>query len=132
MLFRSDFFGQDFLSNFFENQTGINTPAVNIKETDKDFMIELAAPGLVKDDFKIDVDNDVLSISCEKEKKDEDKDNNYVRREFSYCSFKRTFSLPESANVEKIKAKHKDGILTIDIPKKEEAKAKAPRQIKIS
>jgi len=127
-----EFFGRDFMSNLLDVQTGINTPAVNIIESKDHFKIEVAAPGLEKSDFKIDLENKVLTISCDKEEKREDKDEKIMRREFSYCSFKRSFTLPDIVDTEQIKASHKDGVLLIEIPKREEAKVKPARQIKIS
>ena len=130
--FIDDFFGRDWMDSVFSDQTGISTPAVNVKESNDDFFIEVAAPGLEKNDFKINLDNNVLTISSEKEFRNEDKEGaRYMRREFSYTSFSRSFSLPEAVDAEKIKAKHKDGILMISIPKKEEAKRKPPKQIAI-
>ena len=131
--FIDEFFGKDWMDSIFSDRPGISTPAVNVKETDNEFMIEVAAPGLDKKDFKVDVDNNVLSISSEKEYKGEEKEEGrYMRREFGYATFSRSFSLPEAVDAEKIKAKHKDGILMITIPKKEEAKRKPPKQIEIS
>ncbi len=128
-----DFFGKDMLSNVFDDyQTGICVPAVNIIEGKEDFRIEVAAPGLNKDDFSIDVKNNVLFISSKKSQQDESKDEKIMRREFSYSSFSRSFSLPNTVDSDKITANHKDGILNIVIPKKEEAKEKPARQIKIS
>ncbi|TVR72750.1 MAG: Hsp20/alpha crystallin family protein [Marinilabiliales bacterium] len=128
-----DFFGKDMLSNFFDDyQTGICVPAVNIIEGKDDFRIEVAAPGLDKNDFKIDVKNNVLFISSEKRQEDEQKDEKIMRREFSYSSFSRSFSLPNTVDADKITANHKDGVLNITIPKREEAKEKPPRQIRIS
>jgi HSP20 family protein len=127
-----DFFGKDFLTNFFEPQTGVSVPAVNIVENKDDFRIEVAAPGLDKDDFKVEMENNVLSISSEKEKKNEVNDENYMRREFSYSSFCRTFTMPDSVDADKIKASHRNGILEIVIPKREEAKQKPKKQIKIN
>ncbi len=127
-----EFFGRDLLSDFFDEvQTGVSVPAVNIKEDRDDFIIEVAAPGLTKKDFNINVEDNVLIITSEKEYQDENKDEKYMRREFGYSSFRRTFSLPEGVDADKIKASHKDGVLTISLPKKEEAKARAPKQIKI-
>ena len=127
-----DFFGRDMLNNLFDDfQTGISVPAVNIIEGKDDFRIEVAAPGLDKKDFTIDVKNNVLFITSEKRQEDEQKDEKYMRREFSYNSFKRSFSLPQSVDVDKIRANHKDGVLKIEIPKREEAKEKPPRQIQI-
>ncbi len=131
--FIDEFFGKDWMDSVFSDRPGISTPAVNVKETNDNFTIEVAAPGLDKKDFKVDVDNNVLTISSEKEFKNEEKEEGrYMRREFSYASFTRSFSLPEAVEAEKIKAKHKDGILMITIPKREEAKRKPPKQIEIS
>lgn len=128
-----DFFGRDLMQNFFEDQTGISMPAVNVVETNDNFRIEVAAPGLEKKDFKIDLDNNVLTISSEKEERNESQEEGkFMRREFSYSSFRRSFSLPNSVDAEKIKANHKDGILSIILPKREEAKQKPPKQISIS
>lgn len=130
------FFGRDFLSDLFDDRfTGVSTPAVNIIEGKDDFRIEVAAPGLNKEDFHIELDNKLLTISCDKEEKNEnsnDDGNRIVRREFSYTCFKRSFILPGSVDGEKITASQKDGILNISIPKREEAKLKPSREIKIS
>jgi HSP20 family protein len=126
-----EFFGKDFMSGLFDDWTGITSPAVNIVETADDFRIEVAAPGLGKDDFKIDLDNNVMTISSQKEEKKEVKDEKFMRREFSYSSFKRSFGLPEAVDRERIKAFHENGILKISLPKREEAKDKPPREIKI-
>lgn len=128
-----EFFGRDLMQNFFEDQTGISMPAVNVVEDNDNFRIEVAAPGLEKKDFRVDLENNVLTISSEKEENNESKEEGrYMRREFSYSSFRRSFSLPASVDAEKIRASHKDGILTLTIPKKEEAKQKPPKQISIS
>jgi HSP20 family protein len=92
----------------------------------------MAVPGLKKSDFHIDIDNQVLSISTEMKEENEQKEDNYTRREFGYSSFKRIFTLPESVDDGKIDANYKDGILSILLPKKEEAKQKPARTIKIS
>ena len=126
-----EFFGRDFLPNLFEFQTGINMPSVNIVEGKNDFRIEVAAPGLQKDDFKINLDNNVLTISSEMEEKNEEKEERYMRREFSYTSFRRSFSLPQTVEADKISANHNNGVLSISIPKKEEAKVKPAKQIEI-
>lgn len=118
-----------FTSNF---NTGITLPKVNIRETTDDFMVEMAVPGLKKSDFHIDLDNQLLSISTEMKEENEHKDENFTRREFGYSSFKRTFTLPESVNDDKINATYRDGILSILLPKKEEAKQKPARIVKIS
>lgn len=126
-----EFFGKDLLGNILDNYTGINMPAVNIVEEKDNYMIEVAAPGLEKKDFKIDLNNNVLTISSEVSDEKEDKQERYMRREFSYSSFKRSFTLPDTAQVDKIAANHKNGILQITIPKKEEARVKPPKQIAI-
>jgi len=128
-----EFFGGDVLPGFFlDFDKRMATPAVNIIESKEDYRIEVAAPGLDKSDFKINIENNVLTISAEKEEKQEEKDESFVRREFNYASFSRSFTLPESMDTEKINAKHKDGVLNVIIPKKEEAKQKPARTIKIS
>jgi HSP20 family protein len=110
----------------------MSLPKVNIKETKDDYFVEMAVPGMKKDDFNIDLDNKVLSISTEHKEETENTQENYTRREFGYSSFKRTFTLPESVDDNKIKATYTDGILTIQLPKREEAKEKPARTIKIS
>ncbi|OFX17685.1 MAG: hypothetical protein A2033_09385 [Bacteroidetes bacterium GWA2_31_9] len=127
-----DFFGKDLMSNFFENKTKFSIPSVNVNENKNEFSIEVAAPGLSKDDFKIDIENNVLTISSEKEEQYEENEKKVIRREFSYNCFKRSFTLPETVNAEQISATHKDGILNIVLPKREEAKEKPARQIAIS
>ena len=118
-------------SNFSTTDTTL--PAVNVKEKDEAFEIEVAAPGMNKEDFKVNFENNVLTISSEKqeEKKEEEK-GRYTRREFSYQSFQRSFTVPqELVEGEKISAKYCDGLLCINLPKKEEVKPKPPREIKI-
>ncbi|MBC3846624.1 Hsp20/alpha crystallin family protein [Winogradskyella echinorum] len=128
-----DIFNRDLPSVFTSNfNTGITLPKVNIKETADAFLVEMAIPGLKKSDFQVDLENQVLSISTEMKKENEQQEGNFTRREFGYSSFKRTFSLPESVNEDQINATYKDGILGILLPKKEEAKQKPPRTIKIS
>lgn len=126
------FFGDEYLPSVFDNSPKGTMPAVNIAESKDDFLIEVAAPGLDKKDFKLDVENNVLSISSEKEASNEVEGERFMRREFSYSSFKRTFSLPEGTDSEKIKASYKEGILKVIVPKREEAKEKPARQISIS
>ncbi len=127
-----EFFGRDLLSSFFDFETGISVPAVNIVEGKDEYRIEVAAPGLSKKDFQLDLQNNVLVISSEKKMEEEKREEKYMRREFSYSSFRRTFSLPQGADVEKINASHKDGVLAITIPKREESKEKPARNIKIN
>ena len=97
-------------------------PAVNITDNRDEYNISLAVPGLTKDDFNIDVEGNVLTISNEKEESKEEKDAKFTRREYSYSSFSRSFTLPDDVNREKIDAIYKDGILKLSLPKKEEAK----------
>ena len=127
-----EFFNNGMFPGIFNVESNYTMPAVNIIEGKDDFRIEIAAPGLAKNDFKINLDNRVLTISSEKEDKNETSDERYMRKEFSYCSFTRSFALPESADYEKISANHKEGVLTVTIPKRDEAKEKPARQIKIS
>ncbi len=112
---------------------GSNLPSVNLKETDTEIEVELAAPGMKREDFKVEVDNDMLMISSEKEEKKEEvsKKENFIRREFNYQSFSRTFSLPETIDENKIEANYKDGILHVVVGKKEGAKKRALKSIPI-
>jgi HSP20 family protein len=126
------FFSNDFLPDFFNLDGYKNVPAVNIIENDDEFVIEVAAPGLEKKDFKIDLENNQLTISSEKEDKMEENKEKTLRKEFRYSSFCRTFTLPETVDNDKIRAKHKDGILSVSIPKKETSKIKPSRQIAIA
>ena len=108
-------------------------PPVNIKETDNAFTVSLMAPGFKKENFNLEVDNDLLTISSEvKNEKTEQEEGKFTRREFSYSSFKRAFTLPETVNTDDINAAYEDGILTITLPKKEEALPKPKRLIDIS
>ncbi len=127
-----EFFNNDFPFVWRNNWVTATVPAVNIAENNDEYRIEVAAPGLSKDDFKVNVENDTLTISANKEDKKEEKTETYTRKEFSYTSFCRSFSLPDTVDSDKIKAEHKDGILTIHVPKREEAKPKPAREIKIS
>jgi HSP20 family protein len=124
-MFKPDWFGG--LENY--NNT---FPAVNIRENEKDFELEIAVPGQKKEDFNIEVDENVLTISLENKNQGEVKDDNFTRREFSYSSFKRAFTLPETVNEEKINASYTDGILRFTLPKKEEALPKPKRMIEIA
>ncbi|WP_320113549.1 Hsp20/alpha crystallin family protein [Draconibacterium orientale] len=118
-------------SNFSSTNTSL--PAVNVKETDDDFVIEVAAPGMSKNDFNVNFKNNVLTISSEKKNEKEEKNENYTRKEFSYQSFQRSFTVAENAVVgEKISAKYDNGILHIILPKRDEVKPQPERQIKIS
>jgi Molecular chaperone (small heat shock protein) len=120
-------------TNRHYSDTNTTLPSVNIKESAHDFEVEVAAPGMEKEDFRIEVTNGYLTISSEmkSESKTEDKKRRYTKQEFCYESFSRSFSLPSSADTDKIAAKYDKGILTISIPKKEEAKPKPVKQISI-
>jgi HSP20 family protein len=131
--FFDDFFTRDVFDWSNTNKAyGSSLPAVNIKENEQAFEVQVAVPGLKKEDFKIELDKDILTVSSETETNDEKNEENYVKREFSYSSFKRTFSLPENkVDGDKVGAKYEDGVLYISLPKREEAKPKPVREIKI-
>ena len=115
------------------SDTNTTLPSVNIKENTDEFTVEVAVPGFDKKDFNIDIENDTLTISSEKKIENEEREGERItKREFSYQSFTRSFSLPVLVEREKIKAKYENGILNIIIPKKEEAKPKPPKRITIS
>jgi len=119
-------FNDSFISDRFTSRV----PAVNIAETSEAYQIELAAPGLEKGDFKINVDKDVLTISAEKKSESVDENKKYSKREYSYTSFTRSFTLPDSIDHNKIDANYKDGVLAVTVGKKEEAKV-ASRLIEV-
>jgi HSP20 family protein len=120
-------------SNRNYSSTDTTLPAVNIKESTDEFEVELAAPGFVKSDFGIELNHDLLTISSEKKVENETReDQQFARREFSYQSFSRSFTLPNTADSDKIKAKYENGILRVSIPKKDEARPKPPKQIAIA
>lgn len=121
-IFRPDWFGG------MENMNS-SVPAVNIKENEKDFELELAVPGRKKEDFNIEIDNNILTISSEWKTENEVSEDNYTRREFGFSSFKRAFTLPETIDEDKIKADYLDGILKFTLPKKKEALPKPKRLI---
>lgn len=106
-------------------------PAVNICEQKNEFLVSIAAPGLKKDDFKIDVEGNLLIISSEKEESKEEKDKKFTRREYNYSSFSRSFTLPAEINSEKIEATYDDGVLNIVLPRKEEAKMFSAKHIPV-
>jgi HSP20 family protein len=116
--------------NFWNGKT--SEPALNIKETDDNFEIELAAPGFGKKDFDVTIDDGCLNIKAEKETSKEETDDNFTRREFSYNSFERSLQLPDSVKDEDIKATYNDGILSFKLTKNEEAKKMPPKKIKIA
>ena len=128
--FFDDFFNNS-LTNFVGSDFASNIPSVNISETGDDFKIELAAPGLEKSDFHLNVEKDQLVISVKKEVSNEVKDEKFTRKEFNYSSFERSFHLPEGVKSDAIVATYEDGILDIVLPKKEEAKELPARSIKV-
>ncbi|TRX45296.1 Hsp20/alpha crystallin family protein [Fulvivirga sp. M361] len=129
--FFDDFFGQDTFNFGNRFPSGSTVPAVNIKEDTRAYLVEVAAPGVDKKDFKVEVDHDLLTISYEKKESKEEK-GDYTKREFSYQSFQRSFNLPQTVESGKIEAKYTDGILHLSIPKKEASEPKPSRLIEIS
>ena len=121
--FFDDFFKP--FNTWFGSERTMTVPAVNVTENKDDYKISVAAPGLKKNDFNIDVEGRMLTISCEKEEKSEEKKENYSRTEYNYSSFSRNFTLPEEVIKEKIEATYEDGILRLTLPKTEQAKKAA-------
>lgn len=113
----TDFFNRP-IGSVFKDEIPFNTPAVNIHESDKGYAVSLAAPGLEKDDFVVDVENGILNISVEKEQKELPEGVKATRKEFSYYKFKHSFTLPEDVDSSKIKAEYQNGVLNIDLPRK--------------
>ena len=134
--FFNDLFTRDLWNWGLNNNSVTNTtiPAVNIKETPENFVVEVAAPGMKKEDFKVELDNNLLTIKSERTNEWENKEGEkYSRREFSYQSFQRSFQLPaQVVDADRIEAKYESGLLHLVIPKKEEAKQRPPRMIQIS
>lgn len=134
--FFDDFLGGDLMdwgnSNFADIDTTL--PAINVKENDNEYKLEVAAPGMKKDDFQLDYENGRLTISSErKDQKEMKEGEKLTRREFSYQTFQRSFTVPEElVNADEISAKYEDGILYVILPKREEIKPKPPKHIAIS
>jgi HSP20 family protein len=130
-----DFFSRDLWNWGLANNSTTNTtiPAVNIRESAENFEVEVAAPGMKKEDFRVELDGNNLTISSEMRNENEVKEGErYTRREFSYQSFQRSFTLPRNVvDVDQIHAKYENGVLHLLIPKREEAKQKPPRMIEI-
>ncbi|HOZ78426.1 MAG TPA: Hsp20/alpha crystallin family protein [Ferruginibacter sp.] len=122
----NEWFGND----GFAGRT-MNVPAVNITENENGYMVSLAAPGLKKGDFKIDVNGNMLTISSEKEENKEEKDKKFTRKEYNYSSFSRSFTLPDEINREKIEAKYEEGVLKIELPNREEVKKQSAKEITV-
>ena len=137
---RPSLFDRDWVEKFFNSPFDdyvsfgkmMNVPAVNVSETDKEFKLNIAAPGLEKADFKIDAYDDLLTISAERESEDKDEKNGrYNRREYNYSKWSRSFSLPENCDLEKIDAEYKNGELRVSIPKKEIKETKKAKTISV-
>jgi HSP20 family protein len=128
------FFPSLFDDDFFTVNTSRpnSMPAVNIREDENNYFLELAVPGMDKKNLKIDINEDVLTISSESQNENEESKDGYTRKEFSYSSFVRSFYIPENVNRDQIQANYKEGILTVSFPKHEEDKKKLTREVKIS
>jgi HSP20 family protein len=124
-LFNADKFHRNF------SETNSSSPLVNIKQAEDKYSVEMSVPGFDKNDFNIELNENELIISSEKEENKEQEGEKYTRKEFSYQSFRRSFTLPETVDGDKISAQYKDGVLYVDIPKREEAKPKLPKQIAV-
>lgn len=124
-IFRPDWFGGT-------QNVRTATPAVNIKENEKDFELDLFVPGRTKEDFKIEIDDTILTISTEIEENKEVSEQNFTRREFTLSSFKRAFTLPDTVATDKIEATYENGILQFTLPKKEESLPKPKRRIELA
>ena len=128
----------DIMNNFFDNDLSdffgkrVSDPAANIIELPEAFHLDIAAPGMKKEDFKINLENNILTISAEMEDEKNEEGKNYTRKEFYYGSFSRSFTLPRTINLDKIQADYQNGILKITLPKKEEARVEVKKQISIS
>lgn len=127
----------DMVNNLFDNELGdffgkrFSDPAANIIENNDSFELALAAPGMHKDDFTINLENNILTVCSEMEDEKREEGKNYTRKEFYYGSFSRSFTLPKTIDLEKIRADYENGILKITLPKKEEAKLDTRKEIKI-
>ncbi|NLB25868.1 MAG: Hsp20/alpha crystallin family protein [Bacteroidales bacterium] len=127
------FFNSGLMDWNLTNYSNATLPAVNVKETEDEYILEVAAPGMSKKDFKVNFQKNVLIISSEKEEEKKEKEDNYTRREFCYQSFQRSFTVPASdVDSDKITACYDDGILSVKLPKREEIKPKPAREIKIT
>ena len=124
----------DFFDNDFMTRANATAPAINVKENDKEYTVELAAPGLKKDDFNVNIDRDGnlhIHMESKAEHKDEDKKSHYLRREFSYSKYEQTLLLPDDVDKDRIEAKVNDGVLTVNLPKVEKLPEKTMKQIEV-
>ena len=125
----NDLFDTDFMT-----RTKATAPAINVKETEKDYTVEVAAPGMTKDDFNVNIDKDGnlhIHMEAHTEKKEEDKKSHYLRREFAYSKFEQTLLLPDDVEKEAIAARVNDGVLTVTLPKMAKPECPAARQIEV-
>lgn len=129
-LLGKDFF--DFESELLPARLGINVPSVNVTETSKDYLLELAAPGLERKDFDVQLQNHTLIISAEKEEEKKEKEGKYARREYSFNSFVRSFTLPDDIKESSIDARYENGVLKVSIPKQKETPVKQAHRISVS
>lgn len=129
-LLSPDFFDTDF--NTLPSRLGLTIPTANVTETAKDYNIELAAPGLERKDFNIEVENHCLCISAEKKEEKKEKDGDFTRREYSFNSFSRSFTLPENVKDGDIDAKYENGVLRVTVPKAKETPVKMARKVTVS
>ena len=123
-----NFFENEF-QNDYRNDSCYGKPAANIMESKDEFEVSIAAPGLNKKDFKINLENNILAVSVESKEEIVDENKKYTRKEFLRNSFKRSFTIPRTVEVEKINAEYKDGILNVVLPKKAEAKIDLNKEI---
>jgi len=131
--FFSDIFDVDrFFGNSYYNNSQGSRPAVNISENDKEYNIDVFAPGFKKEDFSIEVDEDMLHIKAENRSEDNEEKKNFTRKEYHYNSFTRSFRLPDNVKDDKIGARYEEGVLKLTVPKSGEAEVKAKKQIRVS
>ncbi len=126
-----DFFNDSFFNTCSAPAEKSASPSVNVIENDQSFLIEVSVPGVAQKDLNINMENDVLTISTEQKEQEESKNTRYLRREFSLTSFKRNFQLPETIDAEEVSARYEEGILIVELPKKEEVVQKVSRQIEV-
>jgi HSP20 family protein len=129
---REMFIKPDRFRSLFSDGADYSVPAVNIKESESHFEIEIAAPGQKKEDFRIVLEKNMLTISTENKSQNEDKEGRYTRREFGYSAFSRSFIIPDDVDQDKIKANHNNGILQVELPKMKKEKSPEGKTIQIS
>ena len=127
-----DSFFNNNLTDIIGSDNNVSQPSVNVIETDDEYRIEVAAPGLGKEDFDVNIDDNSLTISAEVKNEETETTDKYTRREFNYSAFKRSFNLPDKVDAEQITAGYENGVLTLNLPKREEAKPQPARKIEIS